>query len=272
MLLRSRARISSAFVFALLSTPLALVTHAAADDPASIMQQLQKTTLNDRRSGRMRLTVNSGGSSRERTLRIRAKGDGQVRKSLLLVEDPPDIRGTGFLSVDYIATHQEAERWLHLPKLKRTTRVAGTQLSSSFLGSDLTFADLAPADPSKFQFRMVKSSDTVDGEDCWQIAAVPKEAKVRDELGYKEFEVWISKSKLTLVRMRATLLDEKRQKYFQASQFRKVGETWFPDRLVVRTVENGKAISESVLQSTENNYDATIIDEDFTKQRLESGL
>lgn len=245
---------------------------AQQSDPNAIMKQVYNATVTDKRSGRMRLTVQGpGGDKQERFIRVRAKGDDQARMSLLLVEAPADVRGTGFVSIEHPNTDSDAERWLYLPKLKRTTRVAGSQLSSSFLGSDLSFADLVQPNPKHFEFRLVKE-ESIDGEQCWVIDGRPKEQDTAKEVGYSEARMWISKTKNALVRMRVSLTDSHRQKYFQASQFRQVGGTWMPDKLFVRTVENGKTVSESTLQALENKLDPSVTDEDFTKQRLEQGL
>ena len=244
----------------------------ASDDPDVIMRDLYRSTLNERRSGRLKLTVvKDGGEKRERIMRVSSKGDGKTRKSIIQVESPADVRGTGFVSVEYPGTSQAAERWLFLPNLKRTSRVAGGQLSSSFLGSDLSFADLGQLDPNLFTFTMQKPAESVDGEECWVIGAKPKSAAIAREIGYTEAQLWISKSKLAVVRMRGAISESKRLKYFQASSFRKLGQVWMPDTLTVRTVEAGKLQSESTLQTLENRVDPGLSDDDFTKQRLEAG-
>ena len=58
----------------------------------------------------------------------------------------------------------------------------------------------------------------------------------------------------------------------EASDFIKVGEQWTPKKLVIRTVEDGKVRSESVLETVELKSDSSVSDTDFTKQRLESGV
>jgi hypothetical protein len=243
-------------------------------DPTSIMRNVYELSWRNPRMARIQLksTGASGGDARERALTVRTKGDPKSHKTLVLVESPADLRGTGFVNIEH-TDHSDSERWLYLPKLRRATRLAGGQMSTPFLGSDLSFGDLSQQNPELFHFAMASEQpELVDGETCWIIKATPKDPTVQEQLGYSELQIWISRSKLAMVRTRALMLDGKRSKYFQASDFRKLGEAWLPGRVIVRTVEAGKVRSESTMSTTESKVEPTISDDEFTKQRLESGL
>lgn len=224
------------------------------------------------RSGRLRLTTTpSSGAARERVMQVRYMGDAATRRSMLLVESPADVRGTGFVAIEYPGSDRAAERWLYLPNLKRTTRIAGGQMSGSFLGSDLSFADLSQADPGRFDFKLLSASEKVSAEDCWVISAKAKQEKTQQESGYLEVHFWISKQKLTMVRMRAPLTSGKGTKYMEGSDFMQIERYWTPRRLVIRTVEDGKVRSETVVQTLELKADPSVAETDFTKRRLELG-
>ena len=224
------------------------------------------------RAGRLSLrTTPSGGVARERVLQVRYRGDASTRRSLLLVESPAEVRGTGFVAIEYPRSDRSAERWLYLANLKRSTRIAGGQMSGAFLGSDLSFADLSQPDPGRFDFELLRASEQVGQEDCWVIKAKAKDPKTQEESGYLEVQFWISKAKLTMVRMRAPLTGGKAVKYMEGSDFMQVERYWTPKKLVIRTVEEGKVRSESVLTTLELASDASVSDAEFTKQRLELG-
>jgi hypothetical protein len=224
------------------------------------------------RAGRLSLrTTPSGGVARERVMQVRYRGDANTRRSLLLVESPAEVRGTGFVAIEYPHSARNSERWLYLANLKRSTRIAGGQMSGAFLGSDLSFADLSQPDPGRFDFELLRASEMVGQEDCWVIRARAKDPKTQEESGYLEVQFWISKSKLAMVRLRAPLTGGKAVKYMEGSDFMHVDRYWTPRRLVIRTVEDGKARSETVLTTLEFAADASVSDGEFTKQRLELG-
>lgn len=242
-------------------------------DPRVIMEAVyRRGGEGSARSGRLRLTTTpSGGAARERTMQVRYLGDESTRRSMLLVEAPSDVRGTGFVAVEYPHSERAAERWLFLANLKRSTRIAGGQMSGAFMGSDLSFADLSQPDPSRFNFELRKPSEQVGGEECWVISAKAKDPKTQQESGYLEVQFWISKQKLTMVRMRAPLTSGKGTKYMEGTDFMQVERYWTPRHLVIRTVEAGKVRSETLLETLELKVDSSVGPADFTKQRLERG-
>jgi hypothetical protein len=275
----SKSRLVSGFAgaatiaIALIALPAIAQLGPDTTDPTAVAREVYRAGVPSSRSGRARLTISApGAEARQRTMRVHAKSDASARKSLLLVEDPGDVRGTGFVSVEFPGTQQDPQRWLYMPNLKRTSRVAGGQMSGAFLGSDLAFADLSQLDPELFTFTMLKQSDDVDGETCWVIEATPKTPKTRDEIGYATIDAWVSKKMLAAVRSRATLLTAGAMKYFQGSDFRQVGSAWTPFKMVVRTVQDGKVRSETVVETLESKVDPTVTDDDFSKSRLEQGL
>jgi hypothetical protein len=241
-------------------------------DPRLIMQAVHRQGGEGApRIGKLRLTTTSSAGKRERVLQVRYKGDANTRRSMLLVEAPDDVRGTGFVSIEYPSNKQPAERWLYLANLKRSTRIAGGKMSGSFMGSDLSFTDLSQPDPGLFDFSMVKDTEQVGSEDCWVILAKAKDPKTLEESGYTQVQFWISKQKLSIVRMRAPLTNGKTTKYMESSEFAMLADRWTAKRIVIRSVESGKVASESVLETLELRTDTSVQDSDFSQRRLELG-
>lgn len=276
-------RLMKAAQFLVLCTvPLAALSRVGAGDgrltpeqrdPRVIMEAVYRAGAEGSpRAGRLRLrTTPSGGVARERVMQVRYRGDANTRRSLLLVEGPAEVRGTGFVAIEYPFSDRSSERWLYLANLKRSTRIAGGQMSGSFMGSDLSFADLSQPDPGRFDFELLKASEQVGQEDCWVIRARAKDPRTQEESGYLEVQFWISKAKLSMVRMRAPLSNGKAIKYMEGSDFLQIERYWTPRHLVIRTVEGGQLRSESVLDTLELKADPSVSDADFTKQRLELG-
>ena len=51
-------------------------------------------------------------------------------------ETPADVKDTGFLTYDYDDESRDDDQWLYLPALKKTKRIASSDKSGSFMGSD----------------------------------------------------------------------------------------------------------------------------------------
>lgn len=243
-------------------------------DPLAIMERSFRAMTEGRRSWQMQMQIaDANGHQLVKDVVVQSLRDADTRKSLLLVAGPAESRGTGFVTIEHDDPSKAGERWVYLPSVGRATRIATTEMSAAFMGSDFSYADLSQPSPQLFNFSIENPSVTVDGEECWQIAATPKQHQTEVELGYKQLQLWVSKSKWVTVRIRAELTGGQKSKYVRASEFRKVGDYWVAHRMEARTVSNGKLLSQTaLLSSAVKTADSSVTDAAFTKRRLEQGL
>lgn len=243
-----------------------------ASDPAAILRAAFDATPS-RSFSRLKMSIRDASGARERVMAVRSLRFEAGRKSLVSIESPADVRNTGFLSVDYTQRGRADEQWLYLPKLHRVSRVPNSGKADAFVGSDYSISDLAGPNPDLFVAKLVEASAKVGDEDCWLIEATPRDAAAQDETGYSKSQIWVSKDKLALVQLKATVAGGERTKYFKASDFKKDGGTWTPHRTQMRTLEGGKVTSETVIDVLDvDNASKDVVDADFTQQRLERGV
>jgi hypothetical protein len=245
------------------------VAHAqrVPDDARAILEAVHARDEGDRGRARIRMTLRDArGATRVRDLSILGlRGEGSLH-TLVRFESPSDVAGTTLLTRDYDDTRTD-EQWLHLPAFRRTTRIVGAGRARSFLGSDLTFADLTRRHPDDFDATLLGQED-VGGERCWRLALTPRTDAIRDELGQSRIEVWIARRTLLVLRSKATLLDG-RFKYVQAEDVAQVDGSWVARRLVARTVRGTTLESETVLERREVRFgDATVTPALFEPSRL----
>jgi hypothetical protein len=244
-----------------------------ATDPRAILRAAFDAQSPSRGLSRLKMSIRDRSGNRERLMTVRSLRFDGGRKSLILIEQPADVRNTGFLSIDYAARGKADEQWLYLPKLHRVSRVPNSGKSDAFVGSDFSISDLAGPDPDTFAVKIVEASVRVGDEDCWLIEATPRDDAARDEVGYSKSQLWVSKDKLALVQLKATLADGKRTKYFKASDFKNEAGTWTPHRSQMRTLEGTSLISETVIDVLSvDNASKDVVDADFTQERLERGV
>lgn len=243
-------------------------------DPSVIMHAVEERPTGDRQVGHLQITIqDKSGRERTRSLVTRAMQFDGGTKQLLIFESPADVRGAGLLSIDYADGDATDDQWLYLPSLGRTTRIASGDKSGSFMGTDLTYADMTQKDPDAYDYTMIDANAEVDGEPCWLIEARPRTEKEKSETGYLKTHLWISKEKGLALRIKAWVIAGKRLKYTQFGDFKQIDGIWIPHKVTVRTMRDGALESQSILQFTDlklNQPDVT--EADFTEQRLERGL
>ena len=242
-------------------------------DPRAIMRAAFENRGGQRGRSKMKMTIRDKAGTRERVMINKSLRFEAGRKSLILIEAPADVRGTGFLSIDYDKGERADEQWLYLPRLRRTARVPASGKSDSFVGSDFSYADLSQQDPEQFELKLIGESSKVGDDDCWQIEVLPRTPRIAEENGYTKSHIWISKSKLIPLQFKAWTTTEGKTKYFKATDVRQIDGLWTPHRMQMRTLKGSELESETIIEVSEVANAATdVSDDEFTQQRLERGL
>jgi len=212
---------------------------------------------------------------RSRELVIYSKDYGEDTRTLSTFESPADIAGTSYLNHDWADADRDDDSWLYLPAMQRVRRIASSDTSDSFLGSDFTYADINGLELDWYDYRFINESEQIDGVDCWVIEATPKAAmkdKAEEATGYSKLQAWIRKDNFMQVRAQAWELRGNRIKYFSAADIRQVQGIWTAYRQQAITTRNGRQEHASVLQLSNIRYDDSIDDEYFASEFLQRGL
>ncbi|MCG8415242.1 MAG: outer membrane lipoprotein-sorting protein, partial [Pseudomonadales bacterium] len=212
---------------------------------------------------------------RTRNLNIYSKDYGVDTRTLSQFESPVDIRGTSYLNFDWDDPDRDDDSWLYLPALQRVKRIASSDTSDSFLGSDFTYADINGIEIDWFDYRFVNESEMVDGFDTWVIEATPKpefKDKAEDATGYSKLQSWIRKDNFVQVRGQAWELRGNRIKYFTSSDIEEIDGIWTVQRLQAVTTRSGRQEHASVLQLNGVEYNENVDDEMFSTEYMQRGL
>ena len=212
---------------------------------------------------------------RLRDIKIYTKDYGADEKTLSLFESPADIRGTAYLNLNWDDNARDDDSWLYLPALQRVKRIATSDTSDSFLGSDFTYADINGIEIDWYDFSFINESEIVDGQDCWVIEAVPKpeyKDRAENETGYSKIQSWIRKDSFVQQRSQMWELRGNRIKFFTSSDVRLVNDIWTVHRLQAVTTRNGMQEHASVLQVNKIDYNVEVADEIFSTEYMQRGL
>ena len=243
-------------------------------NPKAIMNAVESRETGDQQTARLQITIqDKAGRERTRGLQSWMMDFEGGTKQLVLFESPADVRNAGLLSVDYDDGAKSDDQWLYLPSLSKTTRISSSDKSGSFMGTDLTYADMTKKDPDAYEYKMVQQDVTVDGERCWLIEARPLTEKEKKETGYLKTQVWVSKDKLMAVRVKAWVTAGKKMKYTKMGDIKKVEGLWVTHKMVVQTKRGGETESTSTISfSNLKLNDPSVTAELFSERKLEQGL
>lgn len=119
--------------------------------------------------------VSQKGDARERSLDIRAmRGADGMLKSMVKFTRPAEVNGTAYLVLE--KKDALPDQYVFVPKARVVRRIAAGNATSTFFGSDFTYADLMPLPVSqrdKVQIAKLPDAD-IDGQPVHVIDVQPK--------------------------------------------------------------------------------------------------
>lgn len=216
----------------------------------------------DRRSFLTMTLINKQGRQRVRELESFSKDFGKDKKSVMVFQQPADVRGTAFLSWEYDETAREDDKWLYMPAMKKVRRISGASKNEYFMGSDFTYDDLGDR-------RVDEDTHTLLGEeaarehDCWKIESIPVD---KDAL-YTRKILWVSKEAHMTVQ--AEYYDKDGLlKVYRALDFRKQDGFW---TLYKSEMENVARHHKTVMAVDAMQYDNGLSDGLFRVSAIQRG-
>lgn len=179
--------------------------------------------------------TNRAGNVSERRLRLRVlevSNDGD--KSLVVFDSPGDVRGTAILT----HTHRSGndDQWIYLPSLRRVKRIASTNKSGSFVGSEFAYEDLSSQEVDKYTYKYIKD-EPIAGEPCFVVERKPRYEKS----GYLRQLVWIDQKEYRTLRTDFFNQRNELMKTLTASNFNQyAGKYWRATKLEMINHQTGK--------------------------------
>lgn len=254
---------------------LLLTNGALAMDPRDIMQKVyDREDGNNAIMDMEMLLVDSKGDQRQRTVKSWRRDAGEGGKdteTIMFFLEPADVRNTGFLTYDYDDSSKDDDQWLYLPALKKTKRIASSDKSSSFMGTDFTYADMTKRNINNYTYTLLKE-DVVEGNKVWVIESVPANDKEREETGYSKSIAFVRQDNFVVIRGVSILQTGGKVKYMEIRQLEQIDGIWVGTETVMTTKKDKAVEHQTILKSRNIQFNQPLDNDLFTTRRLEQGL
>jgi len=238
---------------------------AAAQDALSIVESSRNRIQADTTSTRskMILTARNGAVS-ERVMDQYSKKDARGNnRSLVVFQDPASVKGTRFLSIENPG--KDNDQWIFLPSLNRVRRIAASEGSGSFVGTDFSYDDISSADrKADLDNHKILREEKFGDKDCYVIESIPKDTNYQ----YSRMIQWIAKD--NFVNYKVELYDKRGThiKLLEILELREVQGRLASMVTKMSTLAAGTSTSLNVLDL---RYDSNIPEGVFTTNYLETG-
>ncbi|GBU29629.1 hypothetical protein R84B8_03202 [Treponema sp. R8-4-B8] len=174
---------------------LASVCYLNAQDAAanadSIMNSARNRIKSDTMSSRSRMVITAkDGSTTERVIDQYSKDGPNGARTVIVFQSPASVKGSRFLTLD--TGSGGSDRWIFLPSLGKVRRVAASESSGSFMGTDFSYDDISLIGrKTNLDTHTILREETLNGNPCYVIQSVPKDSTYQ----YSKSISWIDKTR-----------------------------------------------------------------------------
>ncbi len=240
---------------------ISLPALALAISGKEISENVQDRYNGDSSASEMKMIlINDKGQEKERTIRTVRKEYGDLNKSMIRFLSPADIKGTGFLVWEN--ADRDDDQFLYLPALKQVRRIASSEKSSRFMGTEVTYEDMENRKVDKDTHTLLRE-ELLDGKKVYVVESVPKDG---EESQYGKFISWVRPDIWIPVKIEFYDKDDELLKIMTVSKIEEVQGIWTTMESEMENVQEGR---KTVLIIETIKYNVSIPDDYFTERYLE---
>lgn len=252
---------------------LPAVPALAADDPKAreIMTAVDEREDGDNQTSNMQMIlIDKRGKQRVRELSSFRKDKDPDELSMMFFLSPADVEDTGFLTYDFDEADRDDDQWLYLPALKKTKRIASSDKSGSFMGSDFSYADMTDRPLEKYEYQLLKEGE-LDGHPVWIIQSTPIDDDEIDETGYTKSIQFVRKDNFVVVQAKIWVKKGKRNKYMKVEELEQIDGIWVPTVMTMTTKKGKQTLHKTILRTSDVKFDQDLDFDMFSVRGLETG-
>ena len=244
----------------------------AAMSAREIMQAVDDRDDGDNRVADMKMVlIDKNGDTRTREIRSYDKEKGEDKQRIMFFLSPADVKDTAFLTYDYDAYEADDDQWLYLPALRKSKRIASSDKSGSFMGSDFSYADMTRKNLDAYDFTILKEEE-LRGNKVWLIESVPKTKKEIKETGYSKSVAFVRQDNFVVVRAVHWVKEGGRLKYLDVTGLEQIDGVWTILEMTMTTKKGNATLHKTELSFSNVRYNQGLDEQMFTVRRLEKGL
>jgi Outer membrane lipoprotein-sorting protein len=237
-----------------------------------IAQKVHDREDGDNSTSLMKMVLfDKNGNTRVRDLKTFTKDKGEDTLKLLFFLTPADVKNTAFLTYDYEDSSKDDDQWLYLPELQKVKRIASSDKSSSFMGSDFTYSDMTSRNVEDYTYKIMKEP-MVKGHKTWQMLVTPKNEKTIDETGYTKSIVFVRQDNFVIVQALNYVKSGNKLKYMMVNDLELIDGIWTTLEMQMVTKKGRKTLHKTVFKFTDYKYNQDLDESLFSTRTLQRGL
>lgn len=217
------------------------------------------------------ILIDKNGKKRVRDLKTYTKKKGEDTLKLLFFLTPADVKDTAFLTYDYDNSDLDDDQWLYLPALQKVKRIASSDKSSAFMGSDFTYSDMTSRNVADYNYKIMKETKA-QGHKVWQLLVTPKSEKTVEETGYTKSIMFVRQDNFVVIQTLNYIKAGKKLKYMIVKDLALIDGVWTVKEMQMITKKGKKMLHKSIFKFSNTKYNQVLDESLFTTRTLERGI
>ncbi len=237
-----------------------------------IMEKVEEQKSGRTRTHEMHMVlVDKTGSRQTKTIAFFSKSYAEETRRIVFITSPVKYRNMGLLTIDYKDGNRQSDQWAHIPSLGKHKRIAASDKSDSFMGSDLNYSDLAARKIDDYHYRIIQESE-VKGQPVWLIESVPVSVSVVQTTGYVKSVLAVQKDTFDITRLKAWTREKNRVKLFDFDDHVEINGIRTARRIKVISLIQDIPQHQTYMQIKHIRFDVSLPDDLFSIRSLTKGF
>ena len=262
-----KMKINSLTILISLALGLGLFAQESNLNGYQIMQKvLNKTTWQDMQGDVKLILTSPRGEQRIREIVMYSRKRNSDESDMLMrFMAPADVKGIGFLTIEHKAS--DDERYLYLPAMRRTKRIASSGKGGNFMSSDFTYYDIGKPKLNDWKYKRLEDIQ-IDGQDCYQIECLPANEKIEKDTKYGKIIRWIRKDILVTIKSEYFDRGQRKWKELTVPGVEKIKNVWFQTNMIMKDNQSGHQ-SQMVFKNikADQGLDASLFTQRYLSRR-----
>ena len=205
------------------------------------------------------ILVNASGQKSVRELEMKTLEGEHGDKTISTFLTPADVKGTKTLTHEHL--DRDDDQWLYLPALKRIKRIASSNKSGSFMGSEFSYEDIGNQDYEKFTYEGAVEEVELNAEKCYKGTRIPKD----ENSGYTKQVSWVAIDSFLLKQVEYYDRKSELLKTATFSDYKQIDGVWRVGQIKMVNHQNDKS---TVLIWKDDKVHAGLGEKEFNKRVL----
>ena len=235
-----------------------------AQDAESIIRSSRDRIKSDTISTRSKMVIRAkDGATSERLIDQYAKDGPKGKRTVIVFQQPASVAGTRFLTMENPPGADD--RWIFLPSLGKVRRIAASEGSGSFMGTDFSYDDISSMSRGvELDTHTLLREEVLDGSACYVIQSVSKDSSFQ----YSKIIQWVDKNTLVVTKIE---LYDKRNTLAKTVEISGLKDIQGRLTATITKITTHAAGTSTTINMDIVKYDDPIPERVFTTEYLETG-